>query len=31
MSYILQTNHLTKRIDGKELVKDVNYSGVWEA
>ena len=24
MSYILQTNHLTKRIDGKELVKDVN-------
>lgn len=24
MSYVLQTNHLTKRIDGKELVKDVN-------
>lgn len=24
MSYILQTNHLTKIIDGKELVKDVN-------
>ena len=24
MSYILQTNHLTKKIDGKELVRDVN-------
>lgn len=24
MSYILQTNHLTKIIDGKELVTDVN-------
>lgn len=24
MSYILQTNHLSKTIDGKELVKDVN-------
>ncbi len=24
MSYILQTNHLTKTIDGKELVKDVS-------
>ena len=24
MPYILQTNHLTKNIDGKELVKDVN-------
>lgn len=24
MSYILQTNHLTKMIDGKELVTDVN-------
>lgn len=24
MSYVLQTNHLTKRIDGKELVRDVN-------
>ncbi len=24
MPYILQTNHLTKIIDGKELVKDVN-------
>lgn len=24
MSYILQTNHLTKIIDGKELVRDVN-------
>ena len=24
MSYVLQTNHLTKRIDGKELVNDVN-------
>lgn len=24
MSYILQTNHLTKTIDGKDLVKDVN-------
>lgn len=24
MSYILQTNHLTKIIDGKELAKDVN-------
>ncbi|MEY8522395.1 ATP-binding cassette domain-containing protein [Lachnospiraceae bacterium 38-10] len=24
MSYVLQTNHLTKKIDGKELVKDVN-------
>lgn len=23
MSYILQTNHLTKKIDGKELVRDV--------
>lgn len=24
MSYVLQTNHLTKTIDGKELVKDVS-------
>ncbi len=24
MSYILQTNHLTKKIGGKELVRDVN-------
>lgn len=24
MSYILQTNHLTKIIDGKELVRDIN-------
>ena len=24
MSYVLQTNHLTKKIDGKELIKDVN-------
>ena len=24
MSYILQTNHLTKKIDGKELVRDVS-------
>ncbi|MDE7269446.1 MAG: ATP-binding cassette domain-containing protein [Acetatifactor sp.] len=24
MPYILQTNHLTKTIDGKELIKDVN-------
>ena len=24
MSYILQTNHLTKIISGKELVRDVN-------
>lgn len=24
MSYILQTDHLTKQIDGKELVRDVN-------
>lgn len=24
MSYVLQTNHLTKTIDGKELVKNVN-------
>ncbi len=24
MPYILQTNHLTKIIDGKELVKNVN-------
>lgn len=24
MSYILQTNHLTKIMDGKELVKNVN-------
>lgn len=24
MSFILQTNHLTKKIDGKELVRDVN-------
>lgn len=23
MNYILQTNHLTKTIDGKDLVKDV--------
>ena len=23
MSYVIQTNHLTKIIDGKELVKDV--------
>ena len=24
MSYILQTNHLTKKIEGKELVRAVN-------
>lgn len=24
MSYVLQTNHLTKKMDGKELIKDVN-------
>ncbi len=24
MSYVLQTNHLTKKIDGKELIRDVN-------
>ena len=24
MSYILQTNHLSKRIDGKEVVEAVN-------
>ena len=25
MPYILQTNHLTKIIDGKTLVSDVNF------
>ena len=24
MSYVLQTNHLTKKMDGKKLIKDVN-------
>lgn len=23
MSYVLQTNHLTKKIDGKELIKNL--------